>query len=158
MATSRRTIATTFAGLVFASVVLAGCAAGGSTASSTSSPTPDGDANASGQTTAEACAILKDTMGDVYAGLQASMAQASEDPSAATDSVIDLADAFEATKPDVTNTDVRAIVDSSVTSLKDLGAQLDTYANDRASFDEAAATDAATAVQSSFTKLQATCA
>jgi len=158
LATSRRTIATTLAGVAIATLMLAGCSSGGSgDDAGGSSGSGDSGAASSSQTTEEACAILEGSLKDVYSELQEGLSGLSQDSAAAANAVSSLAAAFEDTAADVTNKDVRATVDSTVSSLKELGTQLTAYSEDPSNFDQSAATDAAGAVQTSFTKLQATC-
>ena len=76
MATSRRTIATAFAGLAFASLVLVGCSSGGSIVKSDS-----GDkGGTSSQSTEEACTVLKDGVTGTMTDLQSGLAELQSDP------------------------------------------------------------------------------
>lgn len=153
MATSRRTIATAFAGLAFASLVLVGCSSGGSIVKSDS-----GDkGGTSSQSTEEACTVLKDGVTGTMTDLQSGLAELQSDPDKAAKAVGTLAAAFEDTAKDVKNKDVRTVADDATDALNTFSTQITAYAADPTSVDQASVTDAATAVQTSFTKLGATC-
>ena len=153
MATSRRTIATAFAGLAFASLVLVGCSSGGSIVKSDS-----GDkGGTSSQSTEEACTVLKEGVTGTMTDLQSGLAELQSDPDKAAKAVGTLAAAFEDTAKDVKNKDVRTVADDATDALNTFSTQITAYAADPASVDQTSVTDAATAVQTSFTKLGATC-
>jgi hypothetical protein len=152
LATSRRTIATAFAGFAFASLVLVGCSAGGSDAGS-----GDSGAAPSSQSTEEACTVLKDGVQKTMTDLQSGLADLQSDPDKAAKAVDTLADAFEDTAKDVKNKDVRTVTDDATDALNAFSEQITAYAADPTSVDQTAVTDSATAVQTSMTKLGATC-
>lgn len=152
MATSRRTIATTLTGIAFASLLLAGCSAGGSGSSDSGS-----GAGASSQTKEQGCEVLKGGVQDTLTELQAGLADLQTDPAKAAAAVETLAAAFEDTAKDVTNKDVRTVTDDATTALNDFSGQISAYAADPTSVDQAGVTDSATAVQNAMTKLGATC-
>jgi hypothetical protein len=156
LATSRRTIATAFAGFAFASLMLVGCSAGGSGAGSDSG-SGDSGAAPSSQTTEEACTVLKDGVTDTMTDLQSGLAELQANPDKAAEAVGTLAAAFEDTAKDVKNKDVRTVADEATESLNDFSDQITAYAADPTSVDQTSVTDSATAVQSSMTKLGATC-
>jgi hypothetical protein len=152
LTTSRRTIATTLTGLAFASILLAGCTAGGS-----GDDAGDSGAGASSQTTEEACTVLKGGVEDTLTDLQSGLAELQTNPAKAAAAVETLAAAFEDTATDVTNDDVRTVADDATTALNDFSEQITAYAADPESVDQTEVTDSATAVQTAMTKLGATC-
>ena len=161
MATIRRSIATTFTAVAFATVLLAGCTTGGSgdtgSGSGSGSGSSGGDAGASGQTTAEACTVLKAGVEDTITNLQSGMTEMQTDPAKAAEAVGTLAAAFEDTASDVTNDDVRAVADNATSALNDFQEQITAYAANPESADQTAVTDSATGVQEAMTNLGTTC-
>jgi len=158
LATSRRTIATTLAGVAIATLMLAGCSSGGSgDDAGGSGGSGDSGAASSSQTTEEACAVLKGGVEDTLADLQAGLDSLSSDPGKAATAVETLAGAFEDTAAGVGNKDVRAVADDATTALNDFSEQITTYAADPESVDPSAVTESANAVKSAMTKLGATC-
>ena len=158
MATSRRTIATTLAGVAIATLMLAGCTSGGSgDDAGGSGGSGDSGAASSSQTTEEACAVLKGGVEDTYAELEASLEDIRTDPGKAAAAVGSLGDAFEETAADVTNEDVRATVDTVVEALRDFSEQVEVLAESPDTVNPDAITGASETLREGFTKLGATC-
>jgi hypothetical protein len=161
VAPSRRTTANALAGIALAALLLTGCSAGtpgDSAESSTAAPEPE--AGGSGQSTEEACEVLKVGVTDTMEQLQAGLGDIASDPAAASAAVTSLAAAFEETAADVTNEDVRVVADDATTALNEFSTQIEGYAANPEGADAAtqkAVTDSATAVQTAMTKLGATC-
>jgi hypothetical protein len=165
VATSRRTATTTLAGIGLAALLLTGCASGPApkllkpSSSSSSSPSPESESepDASGQTTAEACAVVKDGVSGTMAELQSGMGELQTDPAAAVAAVNSLATAFETTSADVENQEVLGIVQDATAALKTFGTQVESYAANPEGADTAAVQASSTAVQESLLKLGTTC-
>jgi hypothetical protein len=163
VATSRRTATTTLAGIGLAALLLTGCASGPApkllkpSSSSSSSPSPESEPDASGQTTAEACAVVKDGVSGTMAELQSGMGELQTDPAAAVAAVNSLATAFETTSADVENQEVLGIVQDATAALKTFGTQVESYAANPEGADTAAVQASSTAVQESLLKLGTTC-
>jgi hypothetical protein len=163
VATSRRTATTTLAGIGLAALLLTGCASGPApklltpSSSSSSSPSPESESDASGQTTAEACAVVKDGVSGTMAELQSGMGELQTDPAAAVAAVKSLATAFETTSADVENEEVLGIVQDATAALKTFGTQVESYAANPEGADTAAVQASSTAVQESLLKLGTTC-
>ncbi|WP_411700041.1 hypothetical protein [Conyzicola sp.] len=162
MRTSRRTIASTLTGLAFASLLLAGCATGGSdaeTSGSGSGSSGGGNSGAaeSSQTTEEACSVVKSGVEATYADLEASLGDIQSDPDKAAAAVGALGDAFEKSASQVTNEDVRATVDDIVGALDGFSEQVRVLAEAPETVDQAAVTAASTELQEGFAKLGTTC-
>jgi hypothetical protein len=165
VATSRRTAITTFAGIGLAALLLTGCASGPApkllkpSSSSSSSPSPESESepDASGQTTAEACAVVKDGVSGTMTELQSGMGQLETDPAAAVAAVRSLTTAFTTTSEGMKNKEVLSIVNDATAALTTFGDQIEAYAADPEGADKAAAESSSTAVQESLLKLGTTC-
>jgi len=143
VAISRRTTAAAFSGLAFAALVLTGCT-GGSPADS-------------GQTTEQACDILKSGLEETTTELQSGLSDLATDPQAAADAVTTLTAAFTESAEKVSNTEVKALADDAVAALTDFDEQIHAYADDPASADQEAMQTSAEDVQTSITAVGETC-
>jgi PBP1b-binding outer membrane lipoprotein LpoB len=160
LATSRRTTASTLAGIALAALLLTGCSAGGSdeaSGESSSAAPEETSVAAEPQTAEESCEILKAGVEDTLTELQSGLSTIQTDPDAAAAAVTSLAAAFGDTAEDVTNEDVRAVADDATTALTDFSAVIADYANDPTNADQTVVMDSATAVQDAMTQLQTTC-
>lgn len=145
MAISRRTTFTTTAviGIALGGLLLTGCTGG--------------SGGASGQTTEQACDILRTGVEDTTTELQAGLSDLATDPEAAADAVTSLTAAFEKSADKVTNSGVKSVADDAVTALSDFDEQIHAYATDPASVDQEKIQTSAEAVQTSLTAVGETC-
>jgi hypothetical protein len=164
VAPSRRTTANALAGIALAALLLTGCSGGGGEiVGEASSSAPDSGSESgsgAGQTTEEACEVLKTGVTDTIEKLQAGLSEIQTDPAAASAAVGSLATAFEESAADVTNKDVRVVADDATAALAEFSTQIQAYAANPEAADattQKAVTDSATAVQTAMTKVGTTC-
>lgn len=159
MATSRRTTASLLAAIALASLALTGCAAESASTpgdAATSSPSPKGDAG-SGQSTEEACGVLKEGLTSTMTELQSGLAGLEADPAAAAAAIDSLTGAFSDTAAGIGNAEVRTVADGAAEAFTAFSVKIKAYAEDPANPDTAGLETAATGVKDAMTELGEVC-
>ncbi|TIH38975.1 DUF4190 domain-containing protein [Subtercola vilae] len=121
-----------------------------------SSPTSSGPADASGQSTTEACTILESSLSSSTSGLTQGLNDIASNPTQAVTSLQAVADAFDAGVSQISNPRILAVATTADTDLKAMIAAVTQYINDP-SGGSGAVVSAATTVQSDFTAIGTAC-
>jgi hypothetical protein len=110
-----------------------------------------------GQTNAQACKILSDSVSSATSDLSSSFSSIASDPSAAVKKLDGLADDFDGGLKKVTNTTVKAAGEKASTSLKEMVKQVKDVVAHPKTADTSKVTAAATKVQTDFTAIGKVC-
>ncbi|MET1052363.1 MAG: hypothetical protein ABWX65_06970 [Mycetocola sp.] len=137
MPRNRFTTASVVGALTVAGLMLTGCAAG--------------------QTSAEACTIVQDTMVEAQADLSASVTEFGNDPVAGATAVDDLATAFSDANSKISNAEVKKATDEAESALDAFAVEMEKAAADQANVDADALTDALGDIETTFTGVQDVC-
>lgn len=110
-----------------------------------------------GQSQAEACTIVQDTLETAQNELTDSVSSFGDDPVAGSEAVTKLANRFSEANEKITNSDVKPESTKATEALDAFAAEMETAATDPASADQTALGDAITDVQTTFGDLQEVC-
>ena len=149
MNATTRTTTTILAGAAFALLALTGCSGGATPPAETPA--------AEGQSTADACSVLRDGLVDVSTALSDSAAGFTTDPAASAQLVHDAAAEFEGVVADITNEDVKGAATTASTDITTLSEQFDLLASDPDNADADAITAAGQDAKTSIEALQTVC-
>ncbi|MCP2030100.1 outer membrane murein-binding lipoprotein Lpp [Okibacterium sp. HSC-33S16] len=112
---------------------------------------------AGGQSKAEACTIVQDTLEQAQTELTESVSSFGDDPVAGAEAVTTLADSFSDANDKISNSDVKPKSSDATKALDTFAAEMETAAADPEAADQTALSDAIADVQSTFTDLQEVC-
>jgi uncharacterized protein YukE len=112
---------------------------------------------AGGQSKADACTIVQNTLEKAQTELTDSVSSFGDDPVAGSEAVTKLAGSFSDANDKITNGDVKPKSTDATKALDTFAAEMETAATDPASADQTALSDAIADVQSTFTDLQEVC-
>ena len=138
MSRNRTTSASAIGLLAIAGLLLTGCTGGG-------------------QSQAEACTIVQDTLEKAQTELTESVSSFGDDPVAGSEAVTKLANSFSGANDKITNADVKPESTKATKALDAFAAEMETAAADPTSADQTALSDAIGDVQTTFGDLQKVC-
>lgn len=112
---------------------------------------------AGGQSQAEACTIVQDTLEQAQTELTESVSSFGDDPVAGSEAVTKLANTFSDANDKITNGDVKPESDKATKALDTFAAEMETAASNPDNADQTALSDAIGDVQTTFGDLQKVC-
>ena len=110
-----------------------------------------------GQSQAEACTIVQDTLEKAQTELSESVSSFGDDPVAGSEAVNKLAKSFSDANGEISNGDVKPESTKATEALDAFAAEMETASADPSSADPTALSDAVANVQSTFADLQKVC-